>query len=546
MTPTEVNKVIIKGVEPAEAGQHPSLTGLYLSNDGAQITGWDWTVKGTSELLTKEAVFEPNTTYMLRVYVKPKPGYTFPETYSGLKAFYNSDDTDEHLASLVNGVANDDALRAVIFYFTTGDISYVKSVTVKGIVPPVAGQEPIFDGYAIDDNSQIELYMVDWSEYGTDHYLHEGDCFEEGKEYLARFWVKAADGYELPGKPEELTAYYNAKDDNHRAEVNHTTVEGQYVVRVRMTAEPADHVIYFESGKPAVIELPPIGNDNAYYSWSGNRKYNGSWTQSSIYEEYEADKYTGSINYSGVYSLTTGLKSDYDGAFVECRIWTKADGLLETHRFILKEYQYTVDRNVTLTLPKPGDKCKDIVDQVKLAELVIDEAKEDYIQITERDADGKTVKVKMADDDEFRAGYMYEFCFKVSLPKHVAPIVINDFYGKGLIINGAEHGAADSLDEEDLVFWDYWTTPVLTADDFLLGDVNGNGEIAADDAQIALKAYVNMLAGKESGLTAAQQQAADIDGDGEVTATDAQIILKYYVNTLAGKEVTWESLLPKK
>lgn len=80
----------------------------------------------------------------------------------------------------------------------------------------------------------------------------------------------------------------------------------------------------------------------------------------------------------------------------------------------------------------------------------------------------------------------------------------------------------------------------------LKGDVNGNGEIGADDAQMTLKAYVNMLADKESGLNDAQKQAADIDGDNAVTATDAQIILKYYVNTLAGKDVKWEDLLPKK
>ncbi|MBR6107708.1 MAG: leucine-rich repeat protein [Oscillospiraceae bacterium] len=80
----------------------------------------------------------------------------------------------------------------------------------------------------------------------------------------------------------------------------------------------------------------------------------------------------------------------------------------------------------------------------------------------------------------------------------------------------------------------------------LRGDVSRNGEIGADDAQMTLKAYVNMLADKESGLTDIQLKVADVDGDGAVTATDAQMILKYYVNTLAGKEVTWEQLLPKK
>ena len=78
------------------------------------------------------------------------------------------------------------------------------------------------------------------------------------------------------------------------------------------------------------------------------------------------------------------------------------------------------------------------------------------------------------------------------------------------------------------------------------GDLSGNTEIEADDAQMTLKAYVNVLAGKDTGLTDEQKEAADIDGDGEITATDAQIILRYYVNRLAGKDVTWEELLLKK
>ena len=78
------------------------------------------------------------------------------------------------------------------------------------------------------------------------------------------------------------------------------------------------------------------------------------------------------------------------------------------------------------------------------------------------------------------------------------------------------------------------------------GDFDDDGEIGADDAQMTLKAYVNILAEKDTGLTEAQKKAVDVDGDGEITATDAQIILKYYVNTLAGKDVTWEQLIPKK
>ena len=48
----------------------------------------------------------------------------------------------------------------------------------------------------------------------------------------------------------------------------------------------------------------------------------------------------------------------------------------------------------------------------------------------------------------------------------------------------------------------------------------------------------------DSGLTAQQLKAADINGDGDVSVDDAQLILLYYVsNTLSGQSVTWDELI---
>jgi hypothetical protein len=92
------------------------------------------------------------------------------------------------------------------------------------------------------------------------------------------------------------------------------------------------------------------------------------------------------------------------------------------------------------------------------------------------------------------------------------------------------------------------TTPAPAEPDHQTGDADGDGEISAEDAQIALGYYVCVMAGLDSGLTDAQIAAMDIDGDGRVTAADAQCILLYYVNnTVTGTPVTWEELLaPKK
>ena len=75
------------------------------------------------------------------------------------------------------------------------------------------------------------------------------------------------------------------------------------------------------------------------------------------------------------------------------------------------------------------------------------------------------------------------------------------------------------------------------------GDLTGDGTVTAEDAQLALQAYVRMLTGKQDGLSAYRRAAADVNSDAQLTAADPQIILQYYVKHLAGKEITWEALL---
>ncbi len=76
------------------------------------------------------------------------------------------------------------------------------------------------------------------------------------------------------------------------------------------------------------------------------------------------------------------------------------------------------------------------------------------------------------------------------------------------------------------------------------GDLDGDGKVSVEDAQLTLNAYAQTVAGMDSGLTETQKAAANVNGDKEVSVEDAQLILLYYVNnTLAGTAVTWESLL---
>ena len=75
------------------------------------------------------------------------------------------------------------------------------------------------------------------------------------------------------------------------------------------------------------------------------------------------------------------------------------------------------------------------------------------------------------------------------------------------------------------------------------GDLNGDGEISAEDAQLALNLYTEIVA--ERALADANQlAAADINQDGELSADDVQYILMFYTrSTVARKETSWEQIL---
>ncbi len=60
------------------------------------------------------------------------------------------------------------------------------------------------------------------------------------------------------------------------------------------------------------------------------------------------------------------------------------------------------------------------------------------------------------------------------------------------------------------------------------GDVNGNGEVTAEDALMALQIATNKVAPNDT-----QKTAADVDGNGDVTANDALLILQFATKKIA-------------
>ncbi len=85
------------------------------------------------------------------------------------------------------------------------------------------------------------------------------------------------------------------------------------------------------------------------------------------------------------------------------------------------------------------------------------------------------------------------------------------------------------------------TAPVFAeeepAKEYMLGDVDGDGEVTVADAQLVLDAYAQALVGNPIELTDEQVERSHVLGmekEGTLDAIDAQIILQYSVKKLAG------------
>lgn len=88
------------------------------------------------------------------------------------------------------------------------------------------------------------------------------------------------------------------------------------------------------------------------------------------------------------------------------------------------------------------------------------------------------------------------------------------------------------------------STREVSPEDVEKGDVNFDGEISVEDAQLALKQYTAAVAGKPGILPEDNQSKMDVSGDGDLSVDDAQYILMYYTQkTVAQKDITWEDLL---
>ncbi len=83
---------------------------------------------------------------------------------------------------------------------------------------------------------------------------------------------------------------------------------------------------------------------------------------------------------------------------------------------------------------------------------------------------------------------------------------------------------------------------VIEKDDYLLGDVDGDGLVSPLDAHQTLIAYASEQVGIDTGFNSLQRLAADVDENGVINALDAHYMLVYYASEQVGLHPTWSDV----
>ena len=68
------------------------------------------------------------------------------------------------------------------------------------------------------------------------------------------------------------------------------------------------------------------------------------------------------------------------------------------------------------------------------------------------------------------------------------------------------------------------TQPAPPLPDFIYPDINDDGTVDQTDKDMIISAYMNIMVGDPSGLTAEQENLADCNRDGRITAIDASYV----------------------
>ena len=533
-TDSVIRKISVSDIEIPKAGNHADYT-CVIDGVGYELDtyGIDWTKNGGwGSALPIAETFQAGQSYELKIWLKAKDGYSFMVNW-----------LDEVIAEAeINGEAAEVYLNAtdkdcqiIIVYDVPADI---KAVDITGITEPFAGGSA--DMTAEASSPDYEVTDVAWKDTTGEYkdYIYNITSFTEGREYTVDITViptgnnsfRPDPDYDIP----DITAKINGKNAGVYSEGGRDKATIYYRFRT-----PVEIVTVTGLDEPVADKTPDMTAEStkAGYTIHKVEWYDDSATPAAKLSA--TDKFIAGHNYTVQITLyaVNDFAFNVEGGYQEITATINGKDAIEygSHEYgtAVIGYKFSVPAPHTHT---PSAWKTDAANHWKVCTDStcgeITSAKEAH-----KDTDGNekcdkcaypmpkplTPELLLKSGSAYKADHTAK-TVKVTAKDTVAVAKQNILNEKYAILT-SDKKAADSK----TVMGTGMIVQILAKDSSVLReykvivpcDVDGNGEIQATDARLALRASVNLE--KVEGV---YKTAADTDGDGSINASDARTILR--------------------
>ncbi len=570
-TYSELSRIGVTGVARPVIGMHPVFNAVSLLDYGYHIArqetdtmyteGEMWYNEDTNEPISPEDTFEENVRYSYNVLLEADPGYQFPEFVSRMEKTVNG-----FLAEAE--YTNDNKYCLLYYTFIPRDNPILNDINIDTEVQPYHGDDPTYSpsDFSI---SPIQCEIADlttdtgikngirWMDYTAFHTLTEDDRIIAGHEYTIELYLRPKAGYTFLNQKQFTNVLWNGESvqcSGYQDDPDILVVYQSFVAKELKTIQKigvcgVSQPFGYEPPTFAGISLISDGYDISDLS-NGAYKNGMLWFDE---EEEEAVSESQVFDPDEHYSINILLRPK-DG-------WQLPDDLSDVkatvngipaelsyyNDFILR-LSYTFEAvqrceidTVSLlgNLPKAGEHPFD--GGIQVADAICHVS--DYQDAVYRHGIGWydiEAGGYMKPDDQFAAGKQYELIVLVEPNENYAFLENKANVDAYLNQKAAESDQFDG--HPSLLKVSYTFT--AESSEFIRGDVDGDGTVTSNDAQMALNAFLEQALGNEPDLTERAYLAADVDQDNEITAMDAQYILTYFLNNyVLGEPTDWSEVI---
>ena len=562
-----VTSLLITGMQRPYAGEHPVETGITIEeSDQATVADVGWFNMTDGKWMNTSDVFENGKEYSLNVYIDPQVGYEFPMNDLKSMSIWFDKRSDESYADKILGVDKQEKQICAEneYICVEKPLETVKDILISNVPHPYAGEHPVTTGFETDEPDKITVVSAFWMDVETGKAMKATDVFTAGKEYYIGITLDTKEGYTFPMDAlDSMSVYINKQSDESLAEkvigVNQSDTKisvRNYFICTEKPAEQVKNVLIeglthpYSGTRPTLTGISTDEPDQVRIVSVEWFDYETGQPLSDTYNFADSEKIGVEVVLEprAGYAFPKDLSAMdvYFGSRSDATVAEKIEAVKNSDKQIRAVYSYITyeKKNNIVEKITVGNFPKPAAGGHPTFEGITTEAS-DHVVIQQVDWWNFDTGEFLTSSDEFLVGR--EYCLRIwfsaaegwELPEKASDV--KAFFADGDEWRPAFEAVNSSTKPGIYCCRIYY---LIEEPEYMLGDVDENGQVTASDAQLILTAYADMLIEEDPGLSAAQFSAADVDGDGKLTAIDAQHVLMYFLlNNVLDEPTEWSELI---